>query len=278
MKHLNRSLVTGVGALLISLTPVSTYAGALGFWATDGWTAMTLDSHGGDGVVGPGVGGQQFDAEFLYYKQSGNLLSIGLQAGFNLITGYESHSSSPNDYYSGDLALSFDGSAGSSGYEYAVDFGLMTKDYDLNTVDMGTTTTPGEDLAGLYSVNPVSGWNNDVYSGHSSANPFAADVGTLLQGLTLGVDMFTGSGAGTGSGTGDAGNQTSYYRTVTFDIGSLGLSGPITLDAHWTMSCGNDYINGTTTLSSVPEPSTMALMFMSLMGIGWAGRRKRAAA
>lgn len=264
MKHLNRSLVTGVGALLISLTPVSTYAGALGFWATDGWTAMTLDSHGGDGVIGPGAGGQQFDAEYLYYKQSGNSLSIGLQAGFNLITGYEYHSTSPKDYYAGDLALSFDGSAGPTGYEYAIDFGLETRDYQKDAVDMGTGT--GIDAAGLYSV---SSWNNDVYSGHTVANPFAADGGTLLQGLTLNTDMFTGSGSAGG---------TSYFRTVTFDLGSLGLTGPITLDAHWTMSCGNDYINGTTTLSSVPEPSTMALMFMSLMGIGWAGRRKRAAA
>lgn len=262
MKTLNRSLVTGLGALALTLTSVSAQAGALGFWATDGWTAMTLDTVGEDGQVGPGVGGQPFDAEGLYFKQSGNLLSIGLQAGFDLIDGHYVHTDS-KDYYSGDLALSFDGSAGPTGYEYAVDFGfpIGTRDYSNTLVDMGSGT--GIDPAGFYSV---SSWNTGVYTGHSTANPFAVDGGTLVSSLSSNL-----------SGSGVAGGDTSFYRTVTFDIGSLGLTGVTTLDAHWTMSCGNDFINGTTTLTSVPEPSTMALMFMSLMGLGFAGRRKKRA-
>ena len=267
MNKLNRSLVTGIGALALSVASVSANAGALSLWATDGWTALTLDGHGGDGVIGPGGGGQQFDAEGLYYKQSGNLLSIGLQAGFNLITGYEYSSVNPKDYYAGDLALSFDGSVGPTGYEYAVDFGLLTKDYQKDLVDMSGGTT-GTDAAGFYAV---SSWNNDVYSGHTVANPFAVDGGALVSSLSSNL-----SGSGFVAGSGTLGG-TSYYRTVTFDIGSLGLTGSTTLDAHWTMSCGNDYVNGTTTLTSVPEPSTMALMFMSLMGLGFAGRRKKRA-
>lgn len=264
MKLLNRSLVTGMGALLLGLTSASSIAAPLGFWATDGWTALAIATPGEDGQVGPGVGGQQFDAEYLYFKQSGNTLSLGLQAGFNLITGYEYHSTNPKDYYAGDLALSFDGSVGpgSAGFEYAVDFGLLTKDYQKDLVDMGSGT--GVDPAGFYSV---SAWNNDVYSGHTIANPFAADSGTLVSALISNV-----------AGSGIAGGQTSYFRTVSFDISSLNLTGNSTLNAHWTMSCGNDYIDGTTTLTSVPEPSAMVLMLMSLLGLGWVGRRKRVAA
>ncbi|MBL4572250.1 MAG: PEP-CTERM sorting domain-containing protein [Gammaproteobacteria bacterium] len=259
MKLLNRRLITGLGALLLSLSSAATYAGPLSLWAADGWTLMSDPAQ--DGIIGPGGGGQQFDAEGLYFKQSGSLLSIGLQSGFNLITGYESHAASPGDYYAGDLALSFDGSAGPTGFEYGLDFGLLTKDYQLDLVDMGSTT--GIDPAGFYSV---SSWNNDVYSGHTSSNPFAIDGGALLSSFSSNA-----------SGSGVVGGETSYYRTVTFDIGSLGLSGITDLDAHWTMSCGNDVINGSGTLTSVPEPSMLALMLGGLMGMGWIGRRKKRA-
>ena len=255
MKLTNRKLVTGVGALLLGLTSVHTQAAPFAFWSTDGWTAMNVSPANEDGQVGPGGGGQAFDAEYLYFKQSGNTLSIGLQAGFNLITGYVYTSPQPLHYYAGDLALSFDGST--STYEYGIDFGLLTKDYQLDKVDMGSGT--GIDPAGFYSV---SQWNTDVYSGHAIANPFAIDGGSLVSNLSLNA---AGSGTPAGSPSG-----CSYWRT------SLGLTTDSTLHAHWTMNCGNDFIRGSTTLTGVPvpEPSAFALMMLSLMGMGWAGSKR----
>ncbi|HEB69447.1 MAG TPA: hypothetical protein ENI88_07480, partial [Desulfobulbus sp.] len=55
-------------------TPVGEFTG------NNGWT-MFADDDGYrtyDGYVNPGWGGQDFDAEYLFYKKSGDTLSIGL--------------------------------------------------------------------------------------------------------------------------------------------------------------------------------------------------------
>ena len=72
------------------------------------WTQIASEDYvGPSGYVNPGYGGQDFDAEYLYYKLAGTTLSIGLQSGFNLVTGSVYYSG--KTYYAGDLALSIDG-------------------------------------------------------------------------------------------------------------------------------------------------------------------------
>ena len=124
---------------------------------------------------------------------------------------------------------------------------------------MGSGT--GEDDAGFYSV---SSWNTDVYSGHSVASPFAIDGGDLVSSVWE-----------NNAGSGIVGGELSYWRTVSFDISTLGIMDGDSLDVHWTMNCGNDFINGSTTLTSVSEPGILGLMMMSLFGMGWAGRRRK---
>ena len=166
-----------------------------------------------------------------------------------MTTGYVDYPYDTKDYYAGDLALSFDGN--SSTYEFGVDFGFFTKNYD-NTpnsggsydpviVDMGTGT--GIDNAGIYSG--VT-WDNGVYQGHTASNPFALDTGTEI----------TTAGFSQSSGSGSVGGETSYYQIVSFDLAALGLdlSNPLDMDTHWTMSCGNDAIDGSQQLVAVPEP------------------------
>lgn len=121
------------------------------------WTQFAVD----DGIVGPGGGGQAFDAEYFFYSLNGTQLSIGLQTGFDVVSGQQAYSG--RDYFAGDLAISFDGAPG---YEFGVDFGLLTKDYFLQIVDTGSNT--GIDDGGIYKN---VAWNSNVVPAHAGSAP-----------------------------------------------------------------------------------------------------------
>jgi hypothetical protein len=241
----------------LALTAASAAAGPVSQWDSS-WTKMAADDTvGAGGFVDPGWGGQAFDAEYLYYKWDGPVLSIGLQSGFDLTTGHVA--TGGKDYYAGDLALSFDGNA--SNYEYAVDFGLFTADYGGKKVDATSDdpTDTGIDGAGLYSV---SQWNTNV--AFPQSNPFAMDLGTLVRSLTQNF-----------SGDEIVGGDRSFYRVVSIDLSGLNISSNVAM--HWTMSCGNDVIEGITRSTvKVPEPGTLALLSTGLLGLGIVRRRRRA--
>lgn len=230
-----------------------------------------------DGVIGPGGGGQRFDTEYLFikYDDTSHNLSIGLQTGFDINSDGHLYYGNKS-YYTGDLALSFDGD--NSGYEYAIDFGFLTKDYYGNKVDAvssgtGNTGTYGVDAAGVYSVNS---WNNNIL--HPDSGPFAVDDGAYVTGFTTETE-----GKGFSDGVNNSGYDTSYYKVVTFDLSTILDSNELqnfTVSANWTMSCGNDAINTEGTYTSnnpnpVPEPSMMMLMGIGSLTILASGLRRR---
>jgi len=145
-------------------------------------------------------------------------------------------------YYSGDLAFPLDGD--NSHYEYAFDFGLYTESYHQEYTDI--------DSSGLYENVQ---WNNDIY--FNTPSPFAMQSANLIDTGFTSVRL-----------EGD-----SYYRIVTFDNTSVDLSSFNVFDAHWTMSCSNDAINGN---APVPEePTTMLLFGTGLSGLATTVRRKK---
>lgn len=201
------------------------------------WTTIADD----DGPVGPGGGGQPYDAEYLAYKIEGNSLFLGLQSGFDLGDMEQPWGSS--SVYGGDLAMSFDGD--SSYYEYAIDYGFYTAGW----------SGPGQtDPEGLYQV---TSWNTDTYYGVSG--PLYQETGVLVSSL-LDNDYFQ---------TGD-----SYFRWVELEI--TGLPPGEDIDLWWTMSCGNDTISSDfRVIREVPEPGTMMLFGTGLLGLAGLSRRRK---
>jgi hypothetical protein len=113
----------------------------------------------------------------------------------------------------------------------------------------------------LYSVNNSNILTTDQVYG--SANPnnwiYRSGQATGIRGGTL---ISTGSADFSHAGPGG-------YVSYTIDLNSLGSFSDLGLS--WNMTCGNDTIQGD---YSVPEPGTMGLLGLGLLGAGFAMRRR----
>ena len=250
MKKMAVVAVLALGLVLMSIpafaTPVSEFS-----TVANGWTMLADDDGvGNNGFVDPGWGGQDFDAEYLFYKynDSTKMLSIGLQTGFDVDTGKQ------GNYYAGDLALSFDGCK--TYWEYGVDFGY-TEQNGYSGASVGALANG----TGLYKVTE---WNNDVY--FHVADPFAIKSGSIID-----DDVASGGHFSTVAGRETVSGDLSYWRTVSFSVAGISGFTVDNVDAHWTMSCGNDVIES---CSPVPEPQTLLLMGIGLLGLAFVGRKK----
>ena len=197
----------------------------------------------------PGGGGQAYDIEqiFYYYDDidpnnlSGGTFHIGM------VTGYDP--AGVNGLQAGDLFLDF-GNTGS----YVMAIGVGTDDLGRFESAWLNTGVPNWTLTHVNAPFTPASDPYRVDESQAGAVPVGGvDVAWALTGrhwfmeVTLGVDA-------------------ALEDVLTNDNGGMGL--------HWTMECGNDNINVSddTPFVPVPEPATVLLLGMGVLGVALRSR------
>ncbi|HSV44123.1 MAG TPA: PEP-CTERM sorting domain-containing protein [Candidatus Bathyarchaeia archaeon] len=206
---------------------------------------VTEDNTDKNGVgyvfVGPGYSTKNtYDAEAMYFDNDDTYAYLAIVSGLERSEG---------TYPAGDIFIATTADPFSTNkYEYAIN--VFTGDVYL----VGTTAA---------AVQNVS------YTQHSEANPWR-----LSRTNTGAV-----SSANTWVGKLDSDEFVygSLYKTHTVIEARIPLAW-INADndvwAHWTMKCGNDYLNLHGTVTTTPEPATVMLLGSGLLGLAGLRRRK----
>lgn len=213
------------------------------------------DATGGSGAyLNPGYGGQAYDAEALYATFQDDKLFIALITGHDPAT---KDNLAKNTYAAGDFAIDF----GKNG----------TYDLGINIVNNFT----GGVLGGVYA-NPT--WTYGLWDTGGNYNPGHPDTTqptSLRNGSLIGMADFDYSKNGAG-GYGTWKSDKHYFYEISVDRDVLldaGWDGSA-FNIHWTENCANDSIVTDPGLV-VPEPGSLALLGVGMIGLAGGSLRRR---
>jgi hypothetical protein len=246
-----------------------------GFMGTE-WNTFYTDGDTGDNdFVDPGWGGQEYDVEKIGIYIEDSVLYFGLQTGFEI--NYK------EDYeYPGDIAIDI-GSDGT--YEFAIRFsddGSNSLFLDKN--DVGTNNQFAASLD-IFSIDGDSVWDRD-YDGFidtdENPQPFKLYDGTKLASSTISA-IYSREGGVSYDPYRNTLEAAINFDTLTARLATLDqtITDSTDITIHWTMSCGNDYLDNVLTYTPetpnnpTPEPATLLLFGMGLLGAGAYGRKKQ---
>jgi len=184
-------------------------------------------------------------------------LYFGLRTGFD-ITEDNMITDDGRDYVGGDFALNFIKDGADDTFEFGFRYNI---------------TADGTSTIDLYSV---ASWQDPV--DFPASTPWRMDSSTPLA-----SSIFAKSGTSPDS---DDDIHYTLEATVSLDILTDELEQIYTdgysfngVKAHWTMECGNDLLETTMVkqfdYSPTPEPATLLLFGMGLLGAGAYGRKRQ---
>jgi hypothetical protein len=213
-----------------------------------------LNSDGGDG-------GELYDLEGITVIEDADFIYVAVANSF----GTQAHSPSWNTYHDiGDLFIKVNGAA---------DFG-----YAVNLNSLAGVLPSQQDVSGQVGFMTVDSWDaipstGGTYSNYASivsqVGPFSANGDQLsLIDYFMGYDAAYESGALASDLPPDNTTQT-YVWELRIDKSLLGAFS--TLDFQLTLACGNDLVY--TTHNAIPEPTTLALFAVGLLGAGFVRKR-----
>lgn len=191
------------------------------------------------GYVGPGYGGQTFDIEAMYFDNDSTTGYLAIITGFPL--------GGADRFGPGDLGI--DVSPATAG---------VNSDWNNSTIyELGISL----DDSTLYDVNT---WQGVKYDSNPQPNYAQfSDPWKIENGRKISPVNFAYSSTPI---------NKHYVYEFSFLLSDLGLKEGGHVNFHWTMECGNDVLNLPATVA--PEPATMILLGIGMLGFGAIGRKK----
>jgi hypothetical protein len=243
---------------------VNRHTGAFGWIPSPGIHYTIEDQHAS--YLNPGYGGQAYDAEAIYTtiaKDSDNKwkLFIALATGHNPNTV---HNPGANSYGAGDFAIDF-------GQDGTFELGINIR----HAVPGGKESFGVE--GGVYANAQWAYGLWNAAGAYDPAHPDAAHPTHLLGGTYLGLADLAYTTTGQ-NGYGAWADDVHYFYELSIGLDLLTQAGwdGRAFNIHWTENCANDSILVASPQVQVPEPATLALLPLGLVGIAFLRRRQSA--